>query len=66
MQWNATGLFINHKPFYFKVYFQTVEIFVNWIFMILSIQGFGKHEDSDIRGKGLDLPTVAKDFNLLK
>ena len=28
-------------------------------------KGFGKHEDSDIRGKGLDLPLVAKDFNLI-
>ncbi|XP_040568664.1 beta-glucuronidase [Lepeophtheirus salmonis] len=29
-------------------------------------RGFGKHEDSDIRGKGLDLPTIVKDFNLIK
>ncbi|CAB4054672.1 uidA [Lepeophtheirus salmonis] len=29
-------------------------------------RGFGKHEDSDIRGKGLDLPTIIKDFNLIK
>ena len=29
-------------------------------------RGFGKHEDANIRGKGLDLPTVAKDFNLIK
>ena len=28
--------------------------------------GFGRHEDSDFRGKGLDLPLVAKDFNLIK
>ncbi|XP_062392209.1 beta-glucuronidase isoform X2 [Sardina pilchardus] len=28
--------------------------------------GVNKHEDSDIRGKGLDLPLVVKDFNLLK
>ena len=28
-------------------------------------KGFGKHEDADIRGKGLDLPLVAKDFNLI-
>lgn len=27
--------------------------------------GFGKHEDSDIRGKGLDLALVVKDFNLI-
>lgn len=29
-------------------------------------QGFGKHEDSDIRGKGLDTVLNIKDFNLLK
>ncbi|XP_064620167.1 beta-glucuronidase-like isoform X2 [Lineus longissimus] len=28
--------------------------------------GFGKHEDADIRGKGLDFPLIAKDFNLIK
>jgi beta-glucuronidase len=28
--------------------------------------GFGRHEDSDIRGKGLDLPLIAKDFNLIR
>lgn len=29
-------------------------------------RGFGRHEDSDIRGKGLDFALLAKDFNLLK
>ncbi|CAG2121707.1 unnamed protein product, partial [Medioppia subpectinata] len=29
-------------------------------------RGFGKHEDANIRGKGLDLPFIAKDFNLMK
>ncbi|KAL5017218.1 hypothetical protein ScPMuIL_006807 [Solemya velum] len=28
--------------------------------------GVAKHEDSDIRGKGLDFALIAKDFNLLK
>ncbi|XP_070573101.1 beta-glucuronidase-like isoform X3 [Ptychodera flava] len=28
--------------------------------------GVAKHEDSDFRGKGVDLPLIAKDFNLLK
>ena len=28
-------------------------------------RGVNKHEDSDIRGKGLDLALIAKDFNLL-
>lgn len=29
-------------------------------------RGFGRHEDSIIRGKGLDLVTVARDHELLK
>ncbi|XP_050322534.1 beta-glucuronidase isoform X1 [Bactrocera neohumeralis] len=29
-------------------------------------RGFGKHEDSDIRGKGLDLALLTRDMNLLK
>jgi len=28
--------------------------------------GVAKHEDSDIRGKGLDYPLIARDFHLLK
>jgi len=28
--------------------------------------GFGKHEDADIRGKGLDLALIVKDLNLIK
>ncbi|CAL1289408.1 unnamed protein product [Larinioides sclopetarius] len=28
--------------------------------------GFGKHEDSNIRGKGLDMPLIIKDFNLIQ
>lgn len=30
------------------------------------MHGFGRHEDADIRGKGLDLPTVVKDYSLIK
>lgn len=29
------------------------------------LMGFGKHEDSNIRGKGLDMALVVKDFNLI-
>ena len=29
-------------------------------------RGFGKHEDMDVRGKGLDEALLVKDFNLLK
>ncbi|KAK9710589.1 Glycosyl hydrolases family 2, TIM barrel domain [Popillia japonica] len=30
------------------------------------LHGFGRHEDADIRGKGLDLPTTLRDYNLIK
>jgi beta-glucuronidase len=30
------------------------------------LRGFGKHEDSDIRGRGLDLPTLKRDFECMK
>lgn len=30
------------------------------------MRGFGKHEDADIRGKGLDLATMTRDFDLLR
>src|SRR5689334_13865796 len=29
-------------------------------------KGFGKHEDSVVRGRGLDLALMIKDFNLMK
>lgn len=32
----------------------------------VTLTGFGKHEDSPIRGRGLDLPLLVKDFQLLK
>lgn len=32
----------------------------------LYLHGFGRHEDSDIRGKGLDLPLILRDHNLIK
>ena len=30
------------------------------------IRGVNKHEDSYIRGKGLDMPLVVKDFELMR
>ena len=30
------------------------------------LRGFGKHEDADIRGKGLDLATVKRDYECMK
>ncbi|CAN7996298.1 unnamed protein product [Ixodes hexagonus] len=32
----------------------------------LYLMGFGKHEDADVRGKGLDLALIVKDFNLIR
>ena len=31
----------------------------------LYLHGFGKHEDAELRGRGLDLPTLIKDWELL-
>ena len=30
------------------------------------LKGFGKHEDADLRGRGLDMVTVKRDFELMK
>lgn len=30
------------------------------------LRGFGKHEDADIRGRGLDLATIKRDYELMK
>ncbi|XP_061509526.1 beta-glucuronidase isoform X4 [Anopheles gambiae] len=53
----------------FKVGIRTLE-WNNSSFLIngkpIYFRGFGRHEDSDIRGKGLDLALLTKDFNLLK
>jgi hypothetical protein len=35
-------------------------------FLILFKFKLGKHEDQDIKGKGLDLAFLIKDFNLIK
>lgn len=32
----------------------------------IQLRGFGKHEDSPIRGRGLDLPLLVRDFQLLR
>ncbi|XP_037782675.1 beta-glucuronidase-like isoform X5 [Penaeus monodon] len=32
----------------------------------LYLRGCGRHEDADIRGKGVDYPLIVKDFSLLK
>ncbi|XP_072159329.1 beta-glucuronidase isoform X1 [Bemisia tabaci] len=42
----------------------------NTTFMInnkpIYMRGFGRHEDSAIRGKGVDLPLITRDYNLIK
>ncbi|XP_022257427.1 beta-glucuronidase-like isoform X2 [Limulus polyphemus] len=56
------------------VYYQTVGIrtveVTDRTFLIngkpFYFMGFGKHEDSNIRGRGVDLPLIVKDFNLIK
>lgn len=30
------------------------------------LKGFGKHEDSDLRGRGLDLVTIKRDYECMK
>lgn len=48
---------------------RTVEVLGNRILLNGSpvyLKGFGKHEDSDIRGRGLDLATIKRDFELMK
>jgi hypothetical protein len=30
------------------------------------LHGFGKHEDAELRGRGLDLPTLVKDMGLME
>lgn len=30
------------------------------------MRGFGRHEDSDIRGKGMDYALVTRDYDLIK
>ncbi|XP_063226156.1 beta-glucuronidase-like [Bacillus rossius redtenbacheri] len=32
----------------------------------LYLRGFGRHEDSDIRGKGVDFPLILRDYNLIR
>jgi len=47
-----------------KISWNATNLLVNG--RIVYLRGFGRHEDSDIRGKGLDLPLVARDFELIK
>lgn len=55
--------------YYQPVGIRTVKV-TNTSFLINNIpfrfMGFGKHEDANIRGKGLDLPLIIKDYNLIK
>ena len=55
--------------YYEKIGIRTVEA-TNTSFLIngqpFYFKGFGKHEDSAVRGRGLDIPLIIKDYNLIK
>ena len=55
--------------YYEKIGLRVVEV-VNRTLLInkqpFYFKGFGKHEDSAIRGRGLDIPLIIKDMNLIK
>lgn len=66
LTYNSTSFTINGKNIYIrgeKFYTQLANKFN--VFFLLT-KGFGRHEDSDIRGKGLDLPLIVRDYNLIK
>lgn len=53
----------------FKVGLRTVQVRGSQILLNgkpVFLKGFGKHEDFAIHGKGLDLPVLVRDFELLK
>ncbi|RAV04096.1 beta-glucuronidase [Paenibacillus sp. YN15] len=64
---DSEGALLDHYPL--SVGIRTVKVEGNR-FLIngepFYFKGFGKHEDSDIKGKGLDQAVNVKDFNLLK
>ena len=52
-----------------KIGVRTVEVHGSQLLLNgepLLLKGFGKHEDFPIHGKGLDLPVLVRDFELLK
>jgi beta-glucuronidase len=55
--------------YYQRIGIRTVEA-TNTSFLIngksFYFKGFGKHEDSAVKGRGLDIPYIIKDFNLMK
>lgn len=55
---NGKNIYIRGEEFYAQL--------VNKFNVFLVKKGFGRHEDSDIRGKGLDLPLIVRDYNLIK
>ena len=50
---------------YYQIVLSLLEL-IPFIFQPFYFSGVAKHEDSLIRGKGHDLPTVAKDFELMR
>lgn len=52
-----------------RIGIRTVEVRASRILLNgkpIYLKGFGKHEDADIRGRGLDLATVKRDFECMK
>ncbi|CAH3193309.1 unnamed protein product [Porites evermanni] len=64
-----SAMFVLEDVYYLPVGIRTVKV-DETSFLINNkpfyFKGFGKHEDADIRGKGLDYALIAKDFSLLK
>jgi beta-glucuronidase len=55
--------------YHLKIGIRTVEVRGSQILLNgepVFLKGFGKHEDFPIHGKGLDLPVLVRDFELLK
>lgn len=62
---NPTTTDVYRQPFGIRtVSVSNTQIFINS--RPFYCHGVAKHEDSDIRGKGLDYPLIARDFNMLK
>ncbi|XP_045896576.1 beta-glucuronidase isoform X1 [Micropterus dolomieu] len=66
---SANGISTNEDVYTLPVGIRTVNV-SSTQFLINNkpfyFHGVNKHEDADIRGKGLDWPLIVKDFNLLK
>jgi beta-glucuronidase len=53
----------------FRIGFRTLRVVGQTLFLNgapITLRGFGKHEDSPIHGRGVNLPQLVKDFGLLR